>query len=143
MRLHAAACWVLTVLFAARVAGQAIQAWMPREGLPSFDAFQGSNLPYWLLLPVQLAILGWMAFLSWRIQSARLAASSRIGRVLAWLGAVYLVIALGRFGVGIAFPDAPAWFRTWVPAFFHIVLASFVLVVSLYHLRGVWRGKGT
>jgi len=142
MRLPAAACWALTVLFAARVAGQAIQAWMPQALLPPFEDFQGSNLPYWLLLSVQLGILGVMARVSWRIQSARLAASPRVGRVLAWLGGAYLVIALGRLGVGLAFPDAPAWFRAWVPAFFHVVLASFVLVVSLYHLRGVWRGKG-
>lgn len=127
--------WTLTVLFAARVAGQAVQGWIPLSFLPPFDAFQGSNLPYWLLLLAQLAILAVMACVSWRVHRGRLAPSRRWGLALAWAGALYMAVALGRISVGLLLPEAPAWFRTWIPAFFHVVLAGFVLAVCVYHLR--------
>lgn len=127
--------WMLTVLFAARVAGQAVQEWMPLSFLPPPGAFQGSNLPYWLLLSAQLAILATMAYVSWRVHIGRLAASRRLGTWLARAGALYMAVAAGRIAVGLLAPGAPAWFRTWIPALFHLVLAGFVLAVSVYHLR--------
>jgi hypothetical protein len=134
-RAYAAACWSLSALFAARVLGQAVQRWMPQPSLPPFEAFQGSRLPYWLLLSVQLLILVVMVRVAGRVQTGRLAPSRRAGLSLAWAGAVYMAFALGRIAVGLGVPDAHAWFKTWIPAFFHLVLASFVLAVSLYHLR--------
>jgi len=134
-RAYAAACWSLSALFAARVLGQAVQRWMPQPFLPPVEAFQGSNLPYWLLLSVQLLILAVMVRVAGRVQTHRLVPNRRAGIWLAWPGAAYMVVALGRIGVGLAVPGAPAWFRTWIPAFFHLVLAGFVLAVSLYHLR--------
>jgi hypothetical protein len=125
--------WALTLLFAARVAGQALQEWRPQSFLPPADAFQGSNLPYGLLLAVQLAILGAMAYVSAR--AGGMAPRPRLGKWLAAAGALYMAVALGRVALGLLAPDAPAWFRAWIPAAFHVVLAGFVLVVSVYHLR--------
>jgi hypothetical protein len=124
---------VLTALFATRVAGQAIQRWMPQGFLPQVGAFQGSNLPYWLLLSSQLVILALMVRVCLRMQRRTLVRTPRAGLVLAWLGGIYMALALGRIAAGLAIPDAHAWFRAWIPAFFHIVLAAFVLAVSLYH----------
>jgi hypothetical protein len=142
--LYGSYTWSLCVLFAVRVLGQALQRWAPQLFLPPFEAFQGSRLPYWLLLSFQLLILAVMMRVARRVQSDRLVPHHRIGFWLAWAGAVYMVVALGRIAVGLAVPDAPAWFKTWIPAFFHVVLAAFVLVVSLYHLRGTAprRGEG-
>ena len=125
--------WALTLLFAARVAGQVLQEWRPQAFLPPADAFQGSNLPYGLLLSVQLAILGAMAYVSAR--AGRMAPRRRLVKWLAAAGALYMAAALGRIGVGLLVADAPAWFRAWIPAAFHGVLAGFVLAVSVYHLR--------
>jgi len=136
-RVHAAACWSLSALFAARVLGQAVQRWMPQPFLPPFEAFQGSRLPYWLLLSIQLLILAVMVRVAGRVQTGRLVPSRRAGRWLAGAGAVYLAVALGRIVVGLAVRDADAWFKAWIPAFFHLVLAAFVLAVSRYHRRGV------
>jgi hypothetical protein len=126
----------LTALFAARVAGQALQTWSPQQFLPPADAFQGRNLPYPVLLGAQLVILAVMAAVAWRVQRGLIVRNVRAGRVLGWLGAAYMAFALGRIAIGLALPGAPDWFRTWIPAFFHIVLAGYVLAVSLYH-----RGK--
>ena len=124
----------LTVLFALRVAGQAIQRWMPQAFLPSVDAFQGSNLPYSTLLSIQLLFLGLLVRTSWRVWSGRSLPLPRLGRWLAWFGAVYLAGSISRFAVGLMVPDAPSWFSAWIPAFFHLVLASWVLVLAAHHL---------
>ena len=130
---YASLLWLLSFLFAARVIGQAVQRCTPQLFLPPIAAFQGSNLPYGLLLPVQLAILALMAFVSWRVQNGMLAPSLRAGNVLAWLGGIYMAGALARIVVGLAAPGAPEWFRTWIPALFHVVLAGFVLTLAVYH----------
>jgi hypothetical protein len=142
--LYGSYTWTLSALFAARVLGQAVQRWVPQPFLPPFEAFQGSRLPYWQLLSFQLLVLVVMMRVARRVQTGRLVPRHRIGFGLAWAGAAYMAVALGRIAVGLAVPDAHAWFKTWIPAFFHVVLAAFVLVVSLYHLRGTAprRGEG-
>ena len=132
--------WALTALFAARVAGQAVQRWAPVPWLPPQEAFQGSNLSYAALLSTQLAILAVMAFASWRVFPGRMAASPRLAHWLAWSGGLYMAIALGRIAVGLLAPQAPAWFRAWVPAAFHVVLAAFVIALCVYHSRKPRRG---
>jgi drug/metabolite transporter superfamily protein YnfA len=128
--------WLLTSLFTVRVLGQAVQHWAPRSFLPPFSQFQGSSLPYGLLLSVQLVILALMGFVSWRVQTGTFVPSLRAGTVLAWLGGIYMAGSLTRIAVGLAVPAAPDWFRTWIPAIFHIVLAGFVLTLAAHRLRG-------
>ena len=130
--------WMLSALFAGRVLGQAIQAWFPVTFLPPAERFQGSTLPYWLLLAAQAAILAAMLYLSRRMQTGALVPRRRLGLALLAVGGLYMVVALGRIGIGLGVEEAHPWFRTWIPALFHVVLAAFVLTVSLYH---VGRGK--
>jgi uncharacterized protein len=124
----------LTALFALRVAGQALQRWMPLSFLPPVDAFQGSNLPYSTLLTIQLLILGLLARTSWRVWSGRSIPLPRLGRGLAWFGAIYLGGSILRIAVGLWVPNTHSWFSAWIPAFFHLVLASWVLVLAAHHL---------
>jgi len=97
---YGSCAWSLSVLFAARVLGQAVQRWMPQPFLPPFEAFQGSSLPYWLLLSFQLLILVVMVRVAWRVQTDRLVPSRRVGLRLAGAGSVYMAFALGRIAVG-------------------------------------------
>lgn len=113
---------MLTLLFALRVAGQAIQHWAPQPYLPPFEAFQGSNLPYPMLLASQFLILGVMVFCNLRLPNG--------GRVLLWIGGLYMAGSLLRIVIGLAVPGAPAWFSTWIPALFHIILAGYVLALA-------------
>jgi hypothetical protein len=132
---YAATGWLLCAMFGARVLGQMLQRWMPQPFLPPADAFQGSSLRYGVLLSTQLVILAAMFYLTIRMQTRTLVPSRRLGVGLAWAGATYMTFSIGRIAVGLAVPEANPWFRTWIPAFFHLVLAGFVLTVSLYHLR--------
>jgi uncharacterized protein len=135
--------WLLTALFAARVAGQAIQRWAPIALLPPDHAFQGSSLPYPFLLSAQIVILVAMGYASWRASHGQLKPSRRWAVFLGAAGALYMTVALGRIAVGALAPTAPAWFRAWIPAFFHAVLASYVLALSAFHFGAQARERST
>lgn len=132
---HAAILWTLTVAFALGVAGQAIQNWLPQPHLPPFNDWQGSSTPYSLLLLAQLLILGLMGRTSWRIGRGISTPAPRLGRQLAWIGGIFMVVSLARIAIGLAMPSAPAWFSAWISGVFHIVLAGFLLIAAHYHLR--------
>jgi len=127
--------WALCLLFSLRVIGQALQLWLPQSFLPPFSAFQGSNLPYWSLLLSQLVILAVMGRVSWRVTKGLLVPRRRLGNILGWLGGVYMVTMLARLVIGLALPAAAPWFKAWIPSVFHVVLAAFLLTVSVYHRR--------
>jgi hypothetical protein len=132
-RGYAALLWLLSFLFALRMLGQALQHWAPQPYLPPFNAFQGSNLPYWLLLSAQLVILVLMARFAWRVQAGSLVPGRCAASVLAWVGWIYMAGSLGRIAVGLVVPAAPAWFTTCISAVFHVVLAGYVLTLAYYH----------
>ena len=124
---------MLTLLFAGRVAGQALQAWAPQPWLPPLERWQGSSIDYRILLATQLLMLAAMAWASFRAWRGVLVTRPTLGRVLAWLGALYMAGSVARIVVGLAVPGAPPWFSTWIPAIFHLVLAGFVLALARYH----------
>lgn len=126
---------LLAGLFSLRVAGQAVQHWAPQDFLPDFGAFQGSSLPYTVLLIFQLIILGWMARTILRVGRGATTPNRRVGLWLAWFGGLYMAGSILRIVVGLAIPSAPAWFSTWIPALFHVVIAGFVVVAADFHLR--------
>lgn len=132
---YAITLWLLTGMFVLRVAGQAVQYWIPQSYLPPFNAFQGSHLPYWLLLSVQLAILAIMMHFSWRVLTGNLVPNRKAGKILGWFGGIYMFGSLSRILIGALLPAAPAWFSTWIPALFHIVLAGYVLTLCRYYLH--------
>jgi len=132
-RIYALILGFLCVLFALRVAGQAIQRWVPLSFLPPSDAFQGSELPYALLLSIQLFLLALMLGVTSRVYGDALRKSARAAHRLGWIGGIYMAGSLVRLAVGLAFDEAPDWFTAWIPAGFHLVLAAFVLTLAAYH----------
>lgn len=134
MNRHVLLMAMLTGLFALRVAGQAVQFWMPQQFLPPFEAFQGSNLAYSTLLLTQLLILALMLRTCLRVSAGISVPDRRFGRALAWFGWTYLAGSVARIAIGITVPSAPAWFSAWISAFFHLVLSGFVLTAAHYHL---------
>lgn len=118
---------MLTGLFAARVAAQLVQLIAPQPWLPSFERFQGSDLPYPALLVAQLAILGTMTTVAWRAAAGALQRSGSLARFLRIAGWIYLAVMSMRLAVGLIAPNAGAWFAAPIPALFHLVLATFVL----------------
>lgn len=122
--------WLCTALFGLRIAAQAIQYWVPQSWLPPFAAFQGSRLPYGLLLATQLAILAIMAAATGQLHHQQIVPRVFPNRFLRWFGILYLIGSLTRLGMGFFIANASPWFRSWIPAGFHVVLAVFVLALA-------------
>jgi hypothetical protein len=135
----------LTFLFLIRVVGQAIQRWSPRTSLPAFNDFQGSGLPYAALLAAQLVILALMIWAAYRVGAGTLNLSRRESAVLTGFAGLYMAGSVLRIGIGLAVPNAPQWFKAWIPATFHLILAGFVITLALYCRRRLphsWRAAG-
>ena len=124
--------WTLTLLFAVRVLGQAVQRGWPQSFLPSFNAFQGSGLPYPLLLIAQLVILALMVRAALRVGAGTLSPSQGQRKFLIGFGILYIAGSVMRIVIGLAVPATTHWFTAWIPAFFHLVLASFVITLALH-----------
>ncbi len=84
---------------------------------------------------MQLLILALMLRTCLRVSAGISVPDRRFGHGLAWFGGIYMAGSVVRIAVGIAVPSAPAWFSAWIPAFFHLVLAGFVLSAARYHMR--------
>jgi len=125
--------WVLALAFIMRIVAQFLQFVAPQPFLPPFDEFQGSNLPYWALLSAQVAIAVAMLYACLRLRTGQLARSDKAGRILFWLGSVYMTGSVLRLLVGLAIPASPSWFHAWIPGVFHLVLAGFVLALASHH----------
>jgi hypothetical protein len=125
-----ASLWTLSCLFALRVLAQALQRWLPQSFLPPFSQFQGSNLPYPVLLSAQILILAAMLCSSWKAHRADLTVSRRRTKTLFWCGAIYMSASVARIAIGLTISTAPPWFSAWISAVFHLVLAGFVLTLA-------------
>jgi hypothetical protein len=132
LSIHTALLWMFSALFAVRVLGQAVQHWWPQTYLPPFNALQGSRLSYPTLLSAQTIILGLMVRTSWRATTGSFRPSDRKSVLWTWIGGLYMSGSVLRIVIGLASPNAPHWFRVWIPAFFHLVLAGFVLTLAFY-----------
>lgn len=125
--------WVLFWLFLFRVTAQAAQAVYSIPLLPPFGAWASGALPYWILLAFQLAILGVQIRTMLDMKAGRLRPQRRLGAILLLIGSLYFVGMAARLAMGLfVMPDHP-WFGATLPAIFHLVLASFLLLVAHYH----------
>lgn len=115
---YAIACWALCACVAGLLAGEL-----------------GDSPAGLLVVGVHAAVLAAMGAVAWRLQDGSLDPDPRRGAALGWLGGAYMALALGRIMIGLAIAGAAPWFRAWMPAFFHVALAGYVLTVSVYDRR--------
>ncbi len=125
----------LLCLFTFRVLAQLLQVIYPVGWLPEFRQWQGSSLSYPLLLASQILIIFVVMIMIRQIGMAALKPNRRVGRRLFILGGVYFIVMLLRLILGLTLLSSVSWFATPIPAFFHLVLASIVLVIGHYHYR--------
>lgn len=130
--------WVvagLTVAFALRVAGQALQRWAPVSFLPAFDDWQGSGIPYPVLLAFQVAIVVLAVFVSVRMsRGSRLMVGRLIVPVLL-AGIVYFAVMFARLILGLTVFAGDTWFDRPIPSVFHLVLATQLVLIAVYQNR--------
>jgi hypothetical protein len=127
----AAILWICIALFAARVVGQFEAFIVAPAWLPGMDAWYSGLLPYYLLLPAQIALLMVMAVVAWnrRVRTGRFAAASpRFSRGLRIFAGLYFTLMAVRLGADLFRHGADFWEQGAIPVAFHWVLALFVLV---------------
>jgi hypothetical protein len=123
--------WSCVGLFAARVIGQFEALVLSPAWLPPMDAWYSGLLPYYLLLPAQVALLMVMTVVAWnrRVRTGRFAAASpRFARGLRIFAGVYFGLMAVRLGVSVFEHGADFWAHGAIPVAFHWVLALFALV---------------
>ncbi len=134
-RHYAFVLFVLTCLFAFRVIAQLLQGWSPVSFLPPYEAWHSGALPYSLLVSVQGAILIVCLRIVWGLWKGSLTPSKQKGTILFGLGSLYLLAMCVRLFVGLAIAPNHYWWGATVPTLFHLVLASFVILYSRFHLN--------
>ena len=114
---------LFTVLFAVRVAGQVVVRARPPRWLPPTE--QWNLLPYPILLPLQLALLGLLAVL--------VADEPAPERRLVVAACLYWLAMGVRYAVRMARRPGERWFGGTIPIVFHCVLAAYVFVLGVAH----------
>ena len=121
--------WMLLAAFVARVTGQLLVAFLHVQWLPPMDAWMSGLMPYRWLLPAQLVIIALYAKMCIDCTRGRgwfAEAPPRFARGVLRFGYVYFGVMSLRFAARF-FPGT-AWLGEWIPAVFHLVLASFLIV---------------
>ncbi len=127
--------WLLTALFAVRVAGQVLVAlrspsWLP----PSHD---WNLVTYRLLLPVQLVILAVMTWIDASFSASAgppIERSEALGWTLIAFSAVYAGAMAVRYVVRMRRRPAARWFGGAIPIVFHLVLATYLFALGSFHV---------
>ena len=137
---RAAALWTLLALFAGRVAGQLAVALDAAPFLPPMEQWQSGLLPYPLLLAAQFVLIAGLGSICLQFSRGR----GYFVRRHAWLatplwiaGWIYAGAMVVRYAVWMTIKPEQRWTGDLIPIVFHIVLASFLLVVAGHHRGGL------
>ena len=126
--------WLLVLfgLFALRVLAQFVQSIYPLPFLPPFEAWHGAVMPYPLLVFIQVVIIVMLTISLWRVRSDAIVPRRWKYRVCFTLGGMYFSLMTFRLFAGLTFLSDHPWFSKGLPAFFHVVLATFILLLGRY-----------
>lgn len=126
--------WILLGLFCFRVISQLIQSKYNLPYLPTFDSWHSGAFPYHYLVISQISIILFYGYICVQFSLERIAPKRKVGLIFLSLGIIYAGIMIIRLFVGL-FVSSSAWFQAYLPIFFHFILALFLLVVGLFHLK--------
>ncbi len=124
---------ILFGLFAFRVIAQLLQFIYPVSFLPSYEAWHSGALPYAVLLMTQGIILAMCLRIAWGVFKGTIVASRQKGKILLGVGFIYFVSMGARLMIGLTIASDHYWFGAVLPTFFHMVLASFLIVYGRFH----------
>jgi len=119
---------LFTALFAVRVAGQLVVLVRRPAWLPAME--QWNLLPYPILFPLQLVLLGAMSFVAVGLSRSH---GDGLGYALIAAAVVYWSAMLLRYVVRMRRRPGQRWFGGAIPVVFHCVLAAWVFVLGSFH----------
>ena len=125
----------MLALFVIRVIAQPLSLIVDSPLLPRFESWHGGVLPYPALLLAQLLIIAWFTRTAWRFSKGDVTPHHRRGIWVTAFGIVYFLTMLARLILGLTVLRESRWFTSYLPTFFHLVLASYLLLYAHYHLQ--------
>jgi len=132
-RRYAVWLWLLLGLFLFRVVAQPLTLLVHSRFLPPFESWYSGALSYPALIVSQLLILIWLLYTSRQFTNGDVKASARLGVTMLIFGAAYFILMLLRLVLGTTLLSGQRWFASPVPTFFHLVLATYLLVYGHFH----------
>ncbi len=132
---------VLLALFCFRVLAQLLQHYLALPFLPPFDAWQSGAVPYGILLASQILIIAIYFWILMRIMTNRMQPSRRQGWIFLFIGIIYFLAMVLRLAIGLTGLSDHHWFRSYLPILFHFVLASYLIVVGVFHFQATARRR--
>jgi hypothetical protein len=133
---RAATLWMLLALFAGRVAGQLAVALGAAPFLPPMEQWQSGLLPYPLLLAAQAVLLAGLGGICLQFARGRgyfVRPQPWLATPLRVVGWIYASAMVARYAVWMTIKPEARWTGDLIPVVFHIVLASFLIVVGDHH----------
>src|SRR5580658_454950 len=127
------ALWLCLAIFVARVVGQIEVLLLAPHWLPPFSAWESGWVPYPVLLPVQLLLIGWMAAIASdhsRGSGPMWVTHARTRRQLTAFAAAYAGLMLLRLVVTAALPPHSLADRGLIPILAHWDLAGFIALLA-------------
>ncbi len=130
--------WLFFALFVFRVLAQiAVMTISPSFLPPAEEWFSGFLSYKWLLLSqILIIILMYKICLDFtRKEGFFFRPSNKLGIPLLIFGLFYLLIMLVRYTIRMSLYSTERWFGGSIPIFFHIILALFVITVSVHYIK--------
>lgn len=121
-------------VFFCRVIGQVLVLLIEPAWLPPLEHWMSGALPYHFLLPAQIVLLMWMTMVTYdavRQEGHWHPAGSATRNTLRVLALIYFIAMILRYVLTMAFVPELRWLGHTIPIFFHFVLASYLLVLSM------------
>jgi hypothetical protein len=134
--MHGPILALLTLLFALRVLGQALVAFVGVTWLPAMEQWFSGLIPYPALLIIQLLMLRLMIKVAaeiWRGKGFYAEARPHWSQFLIRFSAYYAAIMVLRYVLTMILQPEMRWFGGAIPITFHFVLAAFIFVLGRYH----------
>jgi hypothetical protein len=135
----ALAMWLLLALFVLRVVGQMLVAFLGVSFLPPMDEWYSGLMSYPILLPVQWVIVVMLSAICIDVSRGRgifAQPNRRAGMFLKWFSVVYFASMIARYAITMTAHPERRWLHDTIPIWFHMVLASYLFVLSRYHSAG-------
>ena len=114
--------------------------------LPPFERWHSGILPYPALVAAQGVIIAAYTKVSLDFTRGRgfFARPRRaLGRGLILFGTLYFAAMIARYVARMVVMPEQRWLGGTIPIFFHLILATFILLVGCYHHRHAAAGGGT
>ena len=126
---------ILLIIFCFRVGAQFVQFVSPVAFLPPFEDWQSGALSYEVLAVSQIIIIFVLLRFVLRISSGKEIPDRKAGQVYLIFGWAYFGIMAFRLLAGLTFAEGHSWFGALIPAMFHLVLASFLILLGRFHFK--------